>query len=146
MTELVARPALALLFPQLASVMQPLAGEYAARRTLLEQLPFASGYGVDIALLIDTAERFGVDVIAQVDLGVRVHRNRSLAELGPQATAVLHAVLRRATPEAVDRAPTLIRPGHRPMEVAAHDLPPLVEVPEYGLGRLDRTGSSELGA
>jgi glucosyl-3-phosphoglycerate synthase len=145
-TELVARPALALLFPQLASVAQPLAGEYAGRREVLEQLPFVGGYGVDIALLIDVAERFGLDAVAQVDLGLRVHRNRSLAELAPQATSVLHAVLSRAVPEAVGGAATLLRPDELPMEVAATELPPLVTVPEYGRAGLRRTGSSDLGA
>jgi glucosyl-3-phosphoglycerate synthase len=140
-TELVARPALALLFPQLASVVQPLAGEYAGRRTVLEQLPFVCGYGVDIALLIDVAERFGLDTIAQVDLGVRLHRNRSLAELAPQATAVLQAVLRRADPGLAAAATTLVRPGETPIDVDLTELPPLAGVAEYG-----RAGSSELGA
>jgi glucosyl-3-phosphoglycerate synthase len=145
-TELVARPALALLFPHLASVAQPLAGEYAGRRDVLEQLPFVGGYGVDIALLIDVAEQFGLDTLAQVDLGRRVHRNRTLAELAPQATSVLHAVLARATPGAVGDAATLLRPDELPMEVEATELPALVTVPEYGRPGLRRTGSSDLGA
>ena len=145
-TELVARPALALLFPQLTSVVQPLAGEYAGRRELLEQLPFVGGYGVDVGLLIDTAERFGLDALAQVDLGTRVHRNRSLAELAPQATAVLQAILSRAAPEAISASATLLRPHELPMDVEATELPPLVTVPEYGRPGLRRTGSSELGA
>jgi glucosyl-3-phosphoglycerate synthase len=143
-TELVARPALSLLFPHLAAVVQPLAGEYAGRRELLEQLPFVCGYGVDIALLIDVAERFGLDAIAQVDLGVRLHRNRSLAELAPQATAVLQAVLRRAAPSAVAEVATLLRPDELPMEVHGAERPPLVTVPEYGRAGLRATGSSEL--
>jgi glucosyl-3-phosphoglycerate synthase len=140
-TELVARPALALLFPQLASVIQPLAGEYAGRRSLLEHLPFVCGYGVDIALLIDVAERVGLDAIAQVDLGTRLHRNRSLTELSPQATAVLRAVLERAAPGVAVDTPTLLRPGELPVDVDGAERPPLVTVPEYG-----RSGSSELGA
>jgi glucosyl-3-phosphoglycerate synthase len=95
-TELVARPVLHLFFPHLAGVVQPLAGEFAARRDALVELPFVEGYGVDIGLLIDTAARFGVARMAQVDLGVRVHRNRPLAELGPMATVVLMTALRRA--------------------------------------------------
>jgi glucosyl-3-phosphoglycerate synthase len=95
-TELVARPAIDLLFPHLASVRQPLAGESAAPRAVLEKVGLASGYGVEMGLLIDVAERFGVEAIAQVDLGVRIHRNRPLVELRHQATDVLHAALIRA--------------------------------------------------
>lgn len=95
-TELVAKPALRILLPALAGFAQPLAGECAARRDVLEQVPFVRGYGVDVALLADVAGRFGLASMAQVDLGRRVHRNRSLAELGPQAEAVLRAVLARS--------------------------------------------------
>jgi glucosyl-3-phosphoglycerate synthase len=129
-TELVARPALALLFPHLASIVQPLGGEYAGRRELLEQLPFVEGYGVDIALLIDIAAEFGTDVIAQADLGTRRHRNRPLDELSPQATAILQTVLQRAGRSVPGRA-TLVRPGLDPVEVVASELPPLVDVPTY---------------
>lgn len=95
-TELVARPLLASLFPELAHVHQPLAGEYAVRRAVLVDLPFISGYGVDLGLVLDVAASFGAASIAEVDLGTRVHRNRSLAELAPQATEVLRAGLNRA--------------------------------------------------
>ena len=95
-TELVARPVIDLLFPHLAEVRQPLAGETAAPRTVLDKTGLAPGYGVELALLVDVAERFGVEQVAQVDLGVRIHRNRPLAELRPQATDVLGTALRRA--------------------------------------------------
>lgn len=95
-TELVARPLIRLRFPELAGFDQPLAGEVAGRRNVLEQVEFEPGYGVDLALLIDVIELIGLDAVAQVDLGRRVHRNRSLAELGPQAEAVLAAGLARA--------------------------------------------------
>ncbi len=95
-TELVARPVIDLLFPHLSGVRQPLAGETAAPRTVLDKTGLAPGYGVELALLVDVAERFGVEQVAQVDLGVRIHRNRPLAELRPQATDVLGAALRRA--------------------------------------------------
>ena len=127
-TELVARPLLALLFPHLTGIIQPLGGEYAGRRVLLEQLPFVEGYGVDIALLIDIADRFGVDVIGQVDLGTRLHRNRPLDELSPQATAILQTALRRAGRTAPARS-TLVRPGLEPVEVVASELPPLAAIP-----------------
>jgi glucosyl-3-phosphoglycerate synthase len=95
-TELVARPVLSLLFPKLADIVQPLGGEYAGRRDALEVLPFVEGWGVELGLLIDIVDRFGRDAVAQVDLGVREHRNRPLAELGPQALAILATGLRRA--------------------------------------------------
>lgn len=91
-TELVARPLLALYWPALAGFVQPLAGEYAIRRSLAEQLPFCSGYGVDIGLLIDVYEHWGLAAMAQVDLGRRVHRNQDDAALGRMATQVLLAV------------------------------------------------------
>jgi glucosyl-3-phosphoglycerate synthase len=95
-TELVARPLIDLLFPHLAAVRQPLAGETAAPRSVLEKCGLADGYAVELALLIDVAARFGTEAIAQVDLGVREHRNRPLEELRPQATDVLRAALERA--------------------------------------------------
>lgn len=94
-TELVARPALAALRPELAGIVQPLGGEYAATRELLESLPFAGGYGVELGLLLDTHRTRGLDAIAQVDLGVRKHRHRSLRALGVTAAEVLDVALRR---------------------------------------------------
>ena len=95
-TELVARPVLSLLFPKLADIVQPLGGEYAGRREALELVPFVEGWGVELGLLIDLVERFGRDAVAQVDLGVREHRNRPLPELAPQALAILATGLRKA--------------------------------------------------
>jgi glucosyl-3-phosphoglycerate synthase len=95
-TELVARPLLELLFPALCEVRQPLAGETAGHRWVFEKVDFADGYGVEIGLLIDVAQQLGPSVLAQVDLGVRVHRNRPLHELRPQAADVLRAALSRA--------------------------------------------------
>jgi glucosyl-3-phosphoglycerate synthase len=101
-TELVARPLLNLYWPQLAGVIQPLAGEYAARRSLLEHLPFPVGYGVEFALLVDTAEQLGVDAIAQVDLGVRIHRHHDERKLGLMAAQILQTALRRLDPHLHD--------------------------------------------
>lgn len=98
-TELMARPLIEVLFPDLAGVRQPLAGETAAPRWALEKLDFEPGYGVELGLLVDVAHRFGVSAVAQVDLGVRVHRNRPLDELRPQSVEVLRAALARAGPE-----------------------------------------------
>jgi glucosyl-3-phosphoglycerate synthase len=100
--ELVARPLLSLLFPELSFVLQPLGGEYAGRRAVLEAVDFERGYGVDIGLLLDIAARHGTAAIAQVDLGVRVHRNRPLDELTPAAREVMEAVF--------DRAGVVVRP------------------------------------
>jgi glucosyl-3-phosphoglycerate synthase len=94
-TELVARPLLNTFWPALAPLVQPLSGEYAGRRALLEQVPFFSGYGVEIGLVIDIAERFGLDAFAQVDLGDRIHRNRGVRELARMAFAILHVVIQR---------------------------------------------------
>lgn len=124
-TELVARPLVSMLFPQLAPLVQPLAGEYGGRRTVLESVPFAGGYGVELGLLIDIAERYGAGSIAQVDLGERHHRNRPLDELGPQAAAVLHTALERAAPGLVDDDALLVRPGVDPLPVAPARLPPM---------------------
>jgi len=97
-TELVARPVLSLLFPELLGVTQPLAGEVAVRREALDHIDLADGYGVELGMLIDISRRYGVGSIAQVDLEVRTHRNRPLYELAPQARDVLDAALRRAGP------------------------------------------------
>jgi glucosyl-3-phosphoglycerate synthase len=94
-TELVARPLLAALRSELGCVLQPLGGEYAASRELLTSLPFAPGYGVEIGLLVDTFDRLGLDAIAQVNLGVRAHRNRPLAELGAMSRQVIATLLSR---------------------------------------------------
>jgi glucosyl-3-phosphoglycerate synthase len=94
-TELTARPLLNLFYPELAAIEQPLAGEIAARRELLEQLPFVTGYGVDIALLLDAYDAAGLDRLAQVDLDVRQNAHQPLRDLGPMAYSVLHAVATR---------------------------------------------------
>jgi glucosyl-3-phosphoglycerate synthase len=129
-TELTARPAIATLFPHLASIMQPLSGEYAGRRSLFERLPFVQGYGVDLGLLIDITALEGAEAIAQVDLGVRRHRNRPLDELGPQALAVLLTALSRAS-EGRSRPATLVRPGLDPVPVGVDERPPLIDVSGY---------------
>lgn len=93
-----AKPALGLCFPELGAIDQPLAGETAVRASLLSDLELAGGYAVEVAMLIDAYELRGPGALAQVDLGERRHRNRSLAELVPQATAVLGSILERAEP------------------------------------------------
>jgi glucosyl-3-phosphoglycerate synthase len=134
-TELMARPLLSALFPHLTRFVQPLAGEYAGRRELLEAVPFVEGYGVEIGLLIDLVARHGIDAMAQVDLDVREHRNRPLEELGPQAMAVLVTGLRRAGVPVDRRLAELIRfDDHREIERVAVEIrerPPMLTVPAY---------------
>jgi len=93
--HLMARPALALFYPELTAVHQPLAGEIAARRELLESLPFTTGYGVEIAMLIDAWRKVGLDGIAQVDLEEHRNPHQSLAALSPMAATVLATIARR---------------------------------------------------
>ena len=98
-TELLARPLINLLWPELAGIVQPLSGEYAGRRETLEQVPFFSGYGVELGLLVDIAARFGVDAIAQVDLDRRVHRNQDMQALGRMSFGILQAAFLRLAEE-----------------------------------------------
>lgn len=131
-TELMARPLLATLFPHLTSVRQPLGGEYAARRDILEQVPFSTGYGVETGLLIDIAALVGLERLAQVDLGVRVHRNRPLDELSVQAMEILHVGLRRSDIEwQPEWSHVLLRPDLDPVEALVDERPPLITVAEY---------------
>jgi glucosyl-3-phosphoglycerate synthase len=134
-TELMARPVISALFPHLAGFVQPLAGEYAGRRGLLETVPFVEGWGVEIGLLIDLVANFGIDAVAQVDLDVREHRNRPLEELGPQAMAILVTGLRRAGVPVDKRLAELVRYNdHQQPErvsVEIRERPPIVTVPAY---------------
>jgi len=131
-TELVARPLLAVAWPELARVRQPLAGETAARRSLLESLPFATGYGVEIGLLLDTFDRYGAGGIAQVDLGERWHKPQHDDALARMAATVLHAALRRLPASAVVPHPQLwqydrldgVEVVPTSYDVPATDLPP----------------------
>lgn len=137
-TELMARPLLSAFWPQLAGVLQPLSGEYAGRRTLLERLPFRCGYGVDIGLLLDAFGAVGLDGIAQVDLCERHHRHSDLASLGRMASEVLYTVIDRLiadgrVPCDIDPATLLLQPARHgdvlaitPHEVDVSERPPLV--------------------
>jgi glucosyl-3-phosphoglycerate synthase len=132
-TELMARPVISVFFPHLAGIAQPLAGECAARRDVLEAVPFVGGYGVDLGLLIDVADRFGPDGIVECDLGERVHRNRPLAELGVQALAILQLALARSGHDATS-APwpaELLRPGSDPVKMMFGERPPMCDVPAH---------------
>ncbi|MDB5073869.1 MAG: putative glycosyltransferase [Chloroflexi bacterium] len=94
-TELTARPLLNMFYPLLSGLIQPLSGEYAGRREILEQVPFSTGYGVEIGLLIDILERFGLNAIGQVDLEQRIHRNQSLAALSRMSFTIMQTVIGR---------------------------------------------------
>lgn len=141
-TELLARPLLAQFFPELGTVAQPLAGEYAGRRSLFERLPFVVGYGVDVALLIDAARAAGIDHLAQVDLGLRHHRNRPLSELGPQALAVSQAILDRAGVRPCGPV-TLHRPGHDEVTFDLDERPPLRTLAGSNSSRRVRTNLTQ---
>ncbi|WP_328476902.1 glucosyl-3-phosphoglycerate synthase [Actinoplanes sp. NBC_00393] len=88
-TELAARPLLNLFFPELAGFVQPLAGEYAGRRRTLERIPFVSGYGVEVGMMIDLLDLVGLDALAQVDLGERKHRHQGTEALGRMAAQIM---------------------------------------------------------
>jgi len=135
-TELMARPLISSLFPHLAGFVQPLSGEYAGRRTLLETVPFVEGWGVEIGLLIDLVANFGIDAIAQADLDVREHRNRTLEDLGPQAMAILVTGLRRAGVPVDKRLAELVRydaldQHQERVDVEIRERPAIVGLPTY---------------
>ncbi len=100
-TELVARPLISLWWPELAGVVQPLAGEWAARRSLMESLSIPVGYGVELATLMDTVSAHGLDAVAQVDLGTRAHRHQANHDLALMAAELLMVAERRRP----DRSP-----------------------------------------
>ncbi|MFE9424457.1 glucosyl-3-phosphoglycerate synthase [Kitasatospora sp. NPDC006697] len=145
-TELVARPLLNLHWPQLAGFVQPLGGEYAARRSLLERLPFPTGYGVELGLLVDALDLVGLDALAQVDVGVRHHRHQDSQALGRMAATIYRTALERLDrTHRLKAAEDLARPvltqfsrDPRTREFTAHghpvtalERPPVIELPEY---------------
>ncbi|WOX23611.1 glucosyl-3-phosphoglycerate synthase [Streptomyces solicathayae] len=144
-TELVARPLLNLHWPQLAGFVQPLGGEYAARRSLLERLPFPVGYGVELGLLVDALHTVGLDALAQVDVGVRKHRHQSGLALGRMAAAIYrtaqvrlsrgHLVRPRLTQfERDEQDGTGFVP--RTYSVDTEERPPMAEIAEYARRRV----------
>lgn len=136
-TELVARPLLNLHWPQLAGFVQPLGGEYAARRSLLERLPFPVGYGVELGLLVDTLHTVGLDALAQVDVGTRKHRHQDGQALGRMAAAIYRtAQLRLSRGHLVRPALTQFERGEqgfvpRTHPVDTEERPPMREIGEY---------------
>ncbi|PDV99204.1 glucosyl-3-phosphoglycerate synthase [Candidatus Chloroploca asiatica] len=143
-TELTARPLLNLFYPELSGMLQPLSGEYAGRRTALEQIPFFTGYGVETGMLIDLLEQYGLGALAQVDLLERVHRNQTLVSLSKMAFAITQVVIQRM--EQRQRV-SLLEPVNQTMklitqrddggfhlelrEIRDHERPAMVDIPEY---------------
>jgi glucosyl-3-phosphoglycerate synthase len=142
-TELVARPLINLFFPELSGLIQPLAGEYAGRRSLLEQIPFFTGYAVEIGHLIDVAERAGLEGLGQVDLERRVHRNQELEGLSRMSFVILQAVMKRLEERRKVRlfaelgsTMKLPRSGRGRLSLEVQELadmerPPMIRIPEY---------------
>ncbi|WP_086824445.1 glucosyl-3-phosphoglycerate synthase [Streptomyces sp. NRRL B-24572] len=141
-TELVARPLLNLHWPQLAGFVQPLGGEYAARRSLLERLPFPVGYGVELGLLVDALHTVGLDALAQVDVGVRKHRHQDGQALGRMAAAIYRtAQLRLSRGHLVRPRLTQFERGEKGFEprtyaVDTEERPPMAEIAEYARRRV----------
>jgi glucosyl-3-phosphoglycerate synthase len=136
-TELMARPLLNMHWPQLAGFVQPLGGEYAARRSLLEQLPFPVGYGVELGMLVDALHTVGLDALAQVDVGVRKHRHQDGQALGRMAAAIYRtAQLRLARGHLIRPKITQFERGETGFEPRTHSVdmeerPPMAEIAEY---------------
>jgi glucosyl-3-phosphoglycerate synthase len=145
-TEILVRPLFSLFYPELAQLIQPLSGEYAGRRKLLEQLPFSVGYGVELGHLIDIFHLAGSGALAQVDLDIRIHRNQSTSSLGKMAFGILNTFFSRAEKsenlhllrELGNRYISLIQeppkgtaPKIRETEIPGAERPPMIGIPEY---------------
>jgi glucosyl-3-phosphoglycerate synthase len=142
-TEILVRPLFSLFFPDLARFIQPLSGEYAGRRSLLERLPFSVGYGVELGHLIDILQLEGIEALAQVDLDMRIHRNQSTEALGRMSYGILHTFFERV--EQYGKSKLLCALGDRHIslereetehrvlktEISAVERPPMIEIPEY---------------
>lgn len=142
-TEILTRPLFSLFFPDLTGLVQPLSGEYAVRREVLEKIPFPIGYGVETSHLIDVYDTWGLQAIAQVDLDQRVHRNQETRDLGKMAFGILRAFLFRAEALGViGKLPelnTILRQFQVKnetfeqvcFEIVEEERPPMIELPEY---------------
>ena len=151
-TELVARPLINLFYPDLSGFIQPLAGEYAGRRSLLETIPFFTGYAVEIGHLIDIAERAGLEALGQVDLERRIHRNQELEGLSRMSFVIIQAVMKRLEERRrarlfAEMGSTMKLPrsgadrlGLEIIELADRERPPMIRIPEYLEKRAERSG------
>ncbi len=127
-TELMARPLLTLLHPELADFRQPLSGEFAARRRTLERIPFVEGYGVESAMLIDLQRLVGSDALVQVDLGSKTHRHRPISELAVQAAEIAAVILQRSGVSVDVNDLSLLVGGTTPTPVRVKERPPLEQL------------------
>ena len=142
-TEILVRPLFSLFYPELAGLIQPLSGEYAGRRSLLEQLPFSVGYGVELGHLLDIYHSAGIEAIAQVNMDRRVHRNQPLQSLGKMSFGIIQTFLSRIAKYGDGKLPADIghaylsvsladaRPRMEQVEITSEERPPMIEVEEY---------------
>ena len=142
-TEILVRPLFSLFFPELSAIIQPLSGEYAVRREILEKIPFPIGYGVETSHLIDVYSEWGLDAFAQTDLDRRVHRHQSTRDLGRMAFGILRTFLRRLQARGViaglPELTTVLRQfqvdnqhyEQLELEIPEEERPPMIDVPEY---------------
>ncbi|MDR2021531.1 MAG: glucosyl-3-phosphoglycerate synthase [Treponema sp.] len=142
-TEILVRPLFSLFYPELALLVQPLSGEYAGRRELLERLPFSVGYGVELGHLIDIFHLAGCEAIAQVDLDMRIHRNQTTASLGKMSYGILHTFLSRAEKYGTAKVVRELGSCHialeredtlhtvKTTEISTVERPPMIEISEY---------------
>ena len=142
-TEILIRPLFSLFFPELTALIQPLSGEYAVRRQVLEKIPFPIGYGVETSHLIDVYHRWGLWAIAQTDLDRRVHRNQPTRDLGKMAFGILQTFLKRVEAlgvlEDLPELNTTLRQfqvnnnifEEIPLHILEEERPPMIDIPEY---------------
>ena len=142
-TEILTRPLFSLFFPELTALMQPLSGEYAVRREVLEEIAFPIGYGVEISHLIDVYTKWGLYAFAQTDLDKRVHRNQDTRDLGKMAFGILQAFLKRAEQLDMVNVKAEISQVLRQFQsreqkfeqqeflIVEEERPPMIEIPEY---------------
>ena len=142
-TEILIRPLFSLFYPELTNIIQPLSGEYAARREVLEVIPFPIGYGVETSHLLDLYEKFGIDAFAQTDLDRRVHRNQTTNALGKMSFGILQTFINRLHSQGmIDRVPNMetfyrrfeVEDGaynQLVQEVVEEERPAMIEVEEY---------------
>lgn len=142
-TELVIRPLFSLFFPELAQILQPLSGEYAGFRHVFEQLPFPIGYGVETSMILDIYHKWGLDIMAQVDLEKRIHRNQDTKALGKMAFAIIKTFINRKVALGMIDLPKamhdemiqykLVKGAFEPdiAHIKGVERPPIIEIPEY---------------
>ncbi len=142
-TEILVRPLFSLFFPELTAIIQPLSGEYAVKREILERIPFPVGYGVETSHLIDVYDGWGIEAFAQTDLDKRVHRHQSTRDLGKMAFGILRTFLKRLKTKGIVKDMPELTPYLRQFqarennyeqiihEIVEEERPPMIELPEY---------------